>query len=165
MLAIEDKLSLSNQVRDMYQNDEWLADSDLYTMTTNLGDNPVITSSTWRIGHFALATEVLPSMWSLNSGASYYMHNRNNFNFSTYKCLSNPIWIQLANKTCVFMTHHSSVQVQNHPIDALHIPSFRYSLLSVAELDYQEYHIKFGNGKCSIQTLSAKNLRILPVLQ
>ena len=41
--------------------------------------------------------------------------------------------------------------MQNHQIDALHTPSFRYSLLSVAELDSQGYHTKFGNGKCSIQ--------------
>jgi len=41
--------------------------------------------------------------------------------------------------------------VQDHQIDALHTPLFRYSLLSVAELHSQGYHTKFGNGKCSIQ--------------
>jgi len=41
--------------------------------------------------------------------------------------------------------------VQDHQIDTLHTPSFRYSLLSVIELDSQGYHTKFGNGKCSIQ--------------
>jgi len=64
---------------------------------------------------------------------------------------SNLIRIQLGNKTCIFATHHDSVRVQDHQIDALHTPSFRYSLLSVAELDSQGYHTKFGNGKCSIQ--------------
>ena len=63
----------------------------------------------------------------------------------------NPIRILLGNKTCVLATHIGSVRVQDHQIDALHTPSFRYSLLSVAELDSQGYHTKFGNGKYSIQ--------------
>ena len=79
------------------------------------------------------------------------MHNGNDFDFNTYERLPNPIRIQLSNKTCVFATHHGSVRVQNYQIDALHTPSFCYSLLSVAELDSQGYHTKFGNGKCSIQ--------------
>jgi len=57
----------------------------------------------------------------------------------------------VGNKTYIFATHHGSIRVQDHQIDALHTPSFRYSLLSVAELDFQGYHTKFGNGKCSIQ--------------
>jgi len=65
--------------------------------------------------------------------------------------LPNPIRIQLGDKTCVLATHHGSIRVQNHQIDALHAPSFRYSLLSVAQLDSHGYHTKFGNGKCSIQ--------------
>jgi len=57
----------------------------------------------------------------------------------------------LGNKTYVFAIHHGSVQVQDHQIDVLHTPLFHYSLLSVAELDSQGYHTKFGNGKYSIQ--------------
>ena len=87
----------------------------------------------------------------MDSGASHHMHNGNDFDFNTYKRLPNPIRIQLGNKTYVFATHHGSVRVQDHQIDALHTPSFRYSLLSVVELDSQRYHTKFGNGKCSIQ--------------
>jgi len=79
------------------------------------------------------------------------MHNGNDFDFNTYERLPNPIGIQLGNKTCIFVTHQGSVRVQDHQIDALHTPSFRYSLLSVVELDSQGYHTKFGNGKCSIQ--------------
>ena len=118
-------------------------------MTTSLADSPVVTSSTLRTGHFALAAEVLPSTWIIDSGASHHMHNGNDF--TTYERLPNPIRIQLGNKTCVLATHHGSLRVQNHQIDALHTPSFRYSLLSVAQLDSQGYHTKFGNGKCSIQ--------------
>ena len=77
------------------------------------------------------------------------MHNGNNF--TTYKRLPNQIRIQLGNKTCIFATHHGSVQVQDHQIDALNTPSICYSLLSVVELDSQGYHTKLGNGKCSIQ--------------
>jgi len=88
-------------------------------------------------------------MWIIDSGASHHMHNGGDF--TTYECLPNPIRIQLGNKTCVFTTYHSSVRVQDHQIDALHTPSFRYSLLSVAELDSQGYHTKLGNGKYSIQ--------------
>jgi len=88
-------------------------------------------------------------MWIIDSGASHHMHNGNDF--TTYERLSNRIRIQLGNKTCVFTTHHGSVRVQDHQIGALHTPSFRYSLLSVAELDSEGYHTKFDNSKCSIQ--------------
>ena len=108
-------------------------------------------ASSLNLGHFALATEVFPSTWIIDSGASHHMHNGNDFDFNTYERLPYPIQIQLDNKTCVFVTHHGSVRVQNHQIDALHTPTFRYSLLSVAKLDSQGYHTKFGNGKCSIQ--------------
>ena len=108
-----------------------------------------LVASSLDLGHFALAAEVFPSTWIIDSGASHHMHNGNDF--TTYERLPNPIRIQLGNKTCVFATHHGSVRVQDHQIDALHTPSFRYSLLSVAELDSQGYHTKFGNGKCSIQ--------------
>jgi len=108
-----------------------------------------LVTSSLNLGHFALAAEVFLSTWIIDSSASHHMHNGNDF--TTYECLPNPIRIQLGNKTCVLATHHGFLQVQSHLIDALHTPSFRYSLLSVVELDSQGYHTKFGNGKCSIQ--------------
>jgi len=62
-------------------------------MTTSLADSPVVTSSTLRTGQFALASEVLPSMWIIDSGASHHMHNGKDF--TTYERLPNPIRIQL----------------------------------------------------------------------
>ena len=108
-------------------------------------------ASSLNIGHYTLTAEVLPSTWIIDLGASHHMHNGNDFDFNTYEHLPNPIRIQLGNKTCIFATPHGSVRVQDHQIDALHTPSFCYSLLSVTELDSQGYHTKFGNGKCSTQ--------------
>ena len=116
---------------------------------TSLADSLVVTSSTLRIGYFALAVEVLPAIWIIDSGASHHMYNGTDF--ITYGRLPNPIQIQLGDKTSVLATHHGSLRVQNHRINALHTPSFRYSLLSVSELDSSGYYIKFRNGKCSIQ--------------
>jgi hypothetical protein len=138
LLAIEDKPSSSNQVEEMYKNQQWLA-----------GSHTLVASSSLCIGHFSLAAVVLPSTWILDSGASHHMHNGNDF--ITDERLSDPIQIQLGDKTCVLVTHHGSIRVQNHQFNALHTPSFRYSLLLVAELDSQGYHTKFDNGKCSIQ--------------
>jgi len=77
-------------------------------MTTSLAGSSVVTSSTLlRTGHFALAAEVLPSIWIIDSGASYHIHNA--IELTTYERLPNPIRIQLGNKTCIFATHHGSV--------------------------------------------------------
>ena len=76
-------------------------------MTTSLADRPVVTSSILRIGHYALAAEVLLSTWIIDLDASYRMHNRNEF--TTYERLPNPIRIQLGNKTYVLATHDGSL--------------------------------------------------------
>ena len=76
---------------------------------TSLADSPVVTSSILRTGQFALAAEVLPSTWIIDSGASHHMHNGNDFDFNTYERLPNPIRIQLGNKTYIFAIHHGSV--------------------------------------------------------
>jgi len=63
--------------------------SRLACNATSLADSPVVTSSTLRTGHFALAAEVFPSTWIIDLGASHHMHNGNDF--TTYKRLPNPI--------------------------------------------------------------------------
>jgi len=76
-------------------------------MTTSLADSPVVTSSTLRTGQFALASEVLPSMWIIDSGASHHMHNGKDF--TTYERLPNPIRIQLESPNRCVAQHHPFV--------------------------------------------------------
>ncbi|KAI5841617.1 hypothetical protein BZA05DRAFT_344870, partial [Tricharina praecox] len=61
-----------------------------------------------------------------------------------------PVDIKLGDDTYVTATHHGTISVQNFHLDALHTPTFRYSLLSVGVLDKHGYHTNFGNGKCAI---------------
>ena len=70
-------------------------------------------------------------------------HNR----FRTYSRLSQPIDIRLGDNTVVQATHEGLVQVQNQWINALHLPTFRYSLLSVGDLDIHGDHTSFETGR------------------
>ena len=57
-----------------------------------------------------------------------------------------PIVISLCDGSSVKSTHHGILLIQHQEIDALHTPTFRYSLLSVGEFDTRGYITKFGNG-------------------
>jgi len=79
------------------------------------------------------------------------MYNGVRGSYITYERLPSPIVISLGDGSSVKSTHHGTLFVQRQEIDALHTPTFRYSLLSVGEFDTRGYITKFGNGKCSIQ--------------
>jgi len=100
---------------------------------TSYGEN------TFETGYSALAAEKASSTWIIDSGASHHMCNGSQNRFRTYSRLSQPIDIRLGDNTVVQATHKGLVQVQNHWINALHLPTFRYSLLSVGDLDIHGY--------------------------
>ena len=79
------------------------------------------------------------------------MYNGARDSYITYERLPSPIVISLGDGSSVKSTHHGILLVQHQEIDALHTPTFRYSLLSVGEFDMRGYSTEFGNGKCSIQ--------------
>jgi len=109
--------------------------------------------SALRLGHFALASEVASSAWIVDSGASHHMYNGDKHGYITYNRLPSPIDIKLGDDTNVRTTHQGIISIQNHRLNALHTPSFRYSLLSVGDLDTHGYITEFGNGKCAILDL------------
>jgi len=106
--------------------------------------------NTFKTGHFVLATERAPSIWIIDSGASHHMYNGPRSRLWTYSRLSHTINIRLADVTIVQATHKGLVQVQNHWVKALHLPTLRYSLLSVGELDTHGYSTTFKKGMCII---------------
>jgi len=78
------------------------------------------------------------------------MYNGPRSRFQTYSRLSYTIDIRLGDDTIVQATHKGLVQVQNHWVKALHLPTFRYSLLSVGDLDTHGYSTTFEKGRCII---------------
>jgi len=56
----------------------------------------------------------------------------------------------LGDDTIVQATHKGLVQVQNYWVKALHLSTFRYSLLSVGDLDTHGYSTTFEKGRCII---------------
>ena len=106
--------------------------------------------NTFKTGHFALATERAPSIWIIDSAASHHMYIGPRSRFRTYSRLSHTIDIRLGDDTIIQATHKGLVQVQNHWVKALHLPTFRYSLLSVGDLDTHGYSTTFEKGRCII---------------
>jgi len=105
-----------------------------YTGAYEYGCEPY-SQNTFRTGHFALATERAPSIWIIDSGASHHMYNGSHRRFRTYFRLLHTIDIRLGDDTIVQAIHKDLIQVQNHWVKALHLPTFRYSLLLVGHLD------------------------------
>jgi len=103
-----------------------------------------------RLGHFALASEALSTMWIIDSRASHHMYNGPKSAYLTYRHQPYPIDIKLGDDTCVRATHYGELSIHKHWIEALHTPTFRYSLLSVSEFSDQRYVVTFGNNKCLI---------------
>ena len=106
--------------------------------------------NTFETGYFALAAEKASSTWIIDSGASHHMYNGPQNRFRTYSRLPQPIDIRLGDNTVVQATHKGLVQIQNHWIKALHLPTLRYSFLSVGDLDTNGYRTTFENGRCTI---------------
>jgi hypothetical protein len=113
-------------------------------------DRESYSQNAFKTGHFALATERAPSTWIIDSGASHHMFNGPQSWFRTYSRLSHTINIRLGDDTIVQATHKGLVQVQGHWVKALHLPTFRYSLLSVGDLDTHGYRTTFEKGRCII---------------
>jgi hypothetical protein len=111
---------------------------------------PMDSAGPIRLGHFALASEASPTTWIIDSGASHHMYNGPKSAYLTYRYLPHPIDIKLGDDTCVRATHYGELPIHKHRIEALHTPTFRYSLLSVSEFSDRRYIVTFGNNKCLI---------------
>jgi len=108
-------------------------------------DREPYSQNTFKTGHFALATLNMDNR--LRSLPPYVQWPRSLF--QTYSRLSHTIDIRLGDDTIVKL-HKGLVQVQNHWVKALHLPTFRYSLLSVGDLDTHGYSTTFEKGRCII---------------
>jgi hypothetical protein len=86
------------------------------------------------------------------------MYNGPQNRFRTYSRLPHPIDIKLGDNTAIQATHKGLIQVQNHWIKALHLPTFRYSLLSVGDLDIHGYRTSFENGRCIISDSTVQKI-------
>jgi len=96
--------------------------------------------------------------WVTDSGASNHMWNDCS-SFSTFKIISLPKVIKLADDNSVTATHYGFVNViQGYQIDALLTTTFRLSLLLINQLDLGRHMIIFKNRKCSITSPSSCNL-------
>jgi hypothetical protein len=111
---------------------------------------PMDSAGPIRVGHFALASEAPPTTWIIDSGASHHMYNGPKSAYLTYRYLPHPIDIKLGDDTCVRAIHYGELSIHKHRIEALHTPTFRYSLLSVSEFNDRRFIVTFGNNKCLI---------------
>jgi len=75
--------------------------------------------------------------------------------FNSIKKLSQPIVIELGDDNKVTVSHHGLVNVsQEYEVNALYMPTFRLSILSISQFDTARYTSTFGHGKCSISSPS-----------
>jgi hypothetical protein len=75
--------------------------------------------------------------------------------FNSIKKLRQPIVSELGDDNKVTVSHHGLVNVsQEYEVNALYMPMFRLSLLSIDQLDTAGYTSTLGHGKCSIASPS-----------
>jgi len=109
-----------------------------------------------RLGYHATALTAAsaPAAWVIDSGASHLMCN-DRTRFNSIKKLRQPIVIELGNDNKVTACHHGLVNVsQEYKVNALYMPTFRLSLLSINQLDSAGYTSTFEPSKCSISSPS-----------
>ena len=123
-----------------------------------------------RLSHFALSSEALSTTWIIDSDASHHVYNGSKSTYLTYCHLLYPIDIKLGDDTCFRATHYGELSIHKHRIEALHAPTFRYSLLSISEFNDQRYIVTFRNhkslitnGKRNIVVSGTKNRRLFQV--
>jgi len=78
------------------------------------------------------------------------MFNGSEIAYLSYKRLPSPVDIRLGDDTSVRVTHHGTLLVQRQEIDALHLPTFRYPLLSAHRLARQGHTITATDQDCII---------------
>jgi len=71
--------------------------------------------------------------------------------FNSIKKLLQPIVIELGDDNKVTVSHHGLLNVsQEYEVNALYMPTFQLSLLSINQLDTAGYTFTFQRCKCSI---------------
>lgn len=103
------------------------------------------------------------STWILDSGASDHMcHNRNLF--VQTQTLSSPYHITLPNGHVVTVTQTGNIQISPDILlkHVLHVPHFKYNLLSINKLCQQlNCHVTFPKTHCVLQGLSLRKPLII----
>jgi len=103
--------------------------------------------------HAVLTSSATPS-WVVDSGASHNMYNYRSC-FILFKSLPSPIIIKLGDETTVTANFNGLINIsQGLQLNALYIPTFQLSLLSINQLDLARYTTTFRHGICSIFTNS-----------
>jgi len=102
----------------------------------------------------ALTAASAPAAWVIDSGASHHMCN-DCTRFNWIKKLCQPIVIELGDDNKVTVSQHGLVNVsQENKVNALYTPTFRFSLLSINQLDTAAYTSTFGRVNCFISSWS-----------
>jgi len=104
-----------------------------------------------RHGNKENSTTELYNKWILDSDASDSICNKRSWFLSLYK-LTIPHQIRLRTYTTVSTSYRGMVNISGVIIDALYVPEFRVSLLSVSELDKLGYKLYFNNGLWSLKS-------------
>ena len=88
-------------------------------------------------------------VWVVDSGASHHMCNSlEAFQPGSLRPVNHTI--RLGDHTEVSATSRGTISIRGVTIEALFVPAFRVSLLSVSELDKLGWSSTFSNGRCSI---------------
>jgi transposase InsO family protein len=100
----------------------------------------------------AFGAFVVTAVWVIDSGASHHMCNARS-SFVEFKKLHTPIRIRLGDDSAVCATHHGLVNITaSFQVYALYTPTFKFSLLSISNLDDDGFLTKFGHGVCQISS-------------
>lgn len=97
-----------------------------------------------------LATDSSDGTWVIDSGASHHMCNNRDL-FLPHTLTKTNFSIKLGDQTTVGAVEKGMIPINAAHIEALFVPRFRISLLSVSKLDSQlGWYTSFGGGKCKI---------------
>ena len=94
-----------------------------------------------------LATDSSDGTWVIDSGASHHMCNNRDL-FLPHTLTKTNFSIKLGDQTTVGAVEKGMIPINAAHIEALFVPRFRMSLLSVSKLDSQlGWYTSFGGGK------------------
>ena len=100
--------------------------------------------------------------WVIDSGASHHMCNNRDM-FLPHTITKTNYTIRLGDKTTVEAIEQGLIPINNFRINALFVPHFRISLLSVSKLDSElQWFTSFAQSKCTVQDATGREILRTP---
>ena len=100
--------------------------------------------------------------WVIDSGASHHMCNNRDM-FLPHTITKTNYTIRLGDKTTVEAIEQGLIPINNFRINALFVPRFRISLLSVSKLDSElQWFTSFAQSKCTVQDATGREILRTP---